>query len=396
MTSLCVTPGPGAALGAACQSHSACASGYCHLGLCTESCKSYCPDGLLCQESYEPIPETPTGETLVPVPVCLPGSGVVVWDPAGWAAEYKNQAPIPSLAVSFTLQLTSEVATDWPLLRSLSGATATLYDINNESDSPLRVTPEVAVMTAMVPNAPQITLDNGGWYKFSSLSATVTEGSFVPSSAPVHAKMVYKFGPGGKMDRGTLNVRFVILPMAGSSCRSLNASNAPTVLSAAVETMRTIYAQADIELGQVEYVDLNRPDLARIDGWDETAMGRLFETSTQFADGFLNFFLVQSLEMDGLLGVSGGIPGPMFPGTVHSGVVIDWCTEWYLKAAGIGRVAAHEAGHYLGLFHTIEEDGSTDLLDDTARDNFMYWADEEKTYLSPGQSFVMRNHPLVR
>lgn len=66
--------------------------------------------------------------------------------------------------------------------------------------------------------------------------------------------------------------------------------------------------------------------------------------------------------------------------------------------AGLGKLLAHEVGHALGLYHSIESDGSTDLLSDTASDNLMNYRPTLATSagLTWMQSEVMRRHPLVR
>lgn len=65
-------------------------------------------------------------------------------------------------------------------------------------------------------------------------------------------------------------------------------------------------------------------------------------------------------DVDGVLGVAGDIPGPLAP-TTRSGVLVD-----ALSSAGpdgafndeetrlLAETLAHEAGHYLGLFHPVE------------------------------------------
>ena len=59
---------------------------------------------------------------------------------------------------------------------------------------------------------------------------------------------------------------------------------------------------------------------------------------------------------------------------------------------------AHEIGHYLGLYHAVEEDGLTDPLDDTGPDNIMHPRPELATAVgfSPSQGRVMRMHPAAR
>jgi hypothetical protein len=64
----------------------------------------------------------------------------------------------------------------------------------------------------------------------------------------------------------------------------------------------------------------------------------------------------------------------------------------------LGRLITHELGHYLGLYHSVEEDGTADLLDDTGADNLMHY--RPSTVASPAfsasQFRVMRRHPAVR
>jgi len=66
-------------------------------------------------------------------------------------------------------------------------------------------------------------------------------------------------------------------------------------------------------------------------------------------------------------------------------------------AAGLGKLIAHELGHYLGLYHSIEEDGTIDKLDDTDADNIMNFRPQSVSAPSFSQSQfrVMRRHPAI-
>lgn len=64
----------------------------------------------------------------------------------------------------------------------------------------------------------------------------------------------------------------------------------------------------------------------------------------------------------------------------------------------LGQVLAHEIGHFLGLFHTVEADASSDDLSDTSAANLMNFnpVATSSVGLSPTQVQIMRRHPLLR
>jgi hypothetical protein len=71
---------------------------------------------------------------------------------------------------------------------------------------------------------------------------------------------------------------------------------------------------------------------------------------------------------------------------------LNWPPEY------LARLIAHELGHALGLYHSVEEDGTTDLLDDTGPDNLMNFRPSAapESGFSPSQFRVQRRHPLIR
>lgn len=185
---------------------------------------------------------------------------------------------------------------------------------------------------------------------------------------------------------------------------------------------------ANIGVGAVEYFDVSGADATRyavidsVEGEDSELAG-LFRLSAPRAGRRLNVFLVQSIEAGGegfrAIGIAGGIPGPVgLHGSQHSGVVVAFDPAIVGSSDAVGHVLAHEAGHYLGLFHSTERAqpcephetpgvddcgpfGAGDTLADTAygdRDNLMYFriVDGGANHaLSAGQSFVLRRNPLV-
>lgn len=77
-----------------------------------------------------------------------------------------------------------------------------------------------------------------------------------------------------------------------------------------------------------------------------------------------------SEEVRTILGIAAGIPGSMGTKGNANGVMVSLAIDSeggsvFRSAAEVAKVAAHEIGHFIGLFHTTERTGRTDPLDDT-------------------------------
>lgn len=168
-----------------------------------------------------------------------------------------------------------------------------------------------------------------------------------------------------------------------------------------------------IALGDVTHVDLPRPDLDIIHTWEEA--GRLFRTSADVGrDRALNVYCVQKFDspLNPVVGLSGGIPGPLLRGTPDSGIAIRM-EPFFQCSDCLGAYAslmAHEIGHYLGFYHTTEADlAHWDPMLDTPEctQDFPYGCADfpyvmfplihsANTVWSPAQAGIARTHPLVR
>jgi hypothetical protein len=156
-----------------------------------------------------------------------------------------------------------------------------------------------------------------------------------------------------------------------------------------VSTLSSIYAQVGICVRTVTVYDV--PTWAEdqygsnVDA-DKTgpcsALDQMFTLSQ--GGNALDLFLVQSITASSLgagqtvVGVDGTIPGPAtIGGTIHSGAAVSLADLGSAGCSGpvdVGRcgpdlvayIAAHEGGHYMGLFHTSESSGEFfDPLTDT-------------------------------
>ncbi len=119
-------------------------------------------------------------------------------------------------------------------------------------------------------------------------------------------------------------------------------------------------------------------------------LDQMFLLSAAHPGNTANIFLVQSMRSSStsggntIVGIDGTIPGPSsLNGTVHSGAVVA-AADMFTQSTGsacsglvnlaqcgadrVAYIAAHETGHYLGLFHTTEQNGGDfDTLSDTGK-----------------------------
>ncbi len=170
----------------------------------------------------------------------------------------------------------------------------------------------------------------------------------------------------------------VALYLVGGSATAATAVSDPA-LARMVQTLGQIYAGAGLCLGSVTAFDV--PSWARTKygsglGVDDTSpcsdLDQMFTLSG--AGKQLNLFLVNDLvanHQNGatVVGVDGTIPGPStVGGTINSGAAVSSAdlstsgcgstTDYrHCGADEVAYIAAHEGGHWMGLYHTTEQTG---------------------------------------
>jgi hypothetical protein len=222
-------------------------------------------------------------------------------------------------------------------------------------------------------------------------TATCTGGS---STSTYDVKVLLK--PGPVPTTGTIDVGFYLVT---GSFDASTAAGDPRVRRM-VQALSTFLANGGFCLGNVSFFDVPgwakmKYGILKIDETTDPSTGTLpcsnldqMFTLTQYAPPGrrMNLFLVDAIQStppqgapQTVVGIDGTIPGPStIDGTVHSGAAVTVAdlvgatscgTSIDLRSCGadvVAYIAAHEAGHFLGLYHTTESSGELfDPLADT-------------------------------
>jgi hypothetical protein len=198
----------------------------------------------------------------------------------------------------------------------------------------------------------------------------------------------------GVAQQGTLDVAFYVVGNSTSLPNAAAAAVSPGV-KRMISTLSGLYANAGICIRSVTFYDVQqwaRDAYGTSISADNTgpcsALDQMFTLSlSSTSRPVLNFFLVQNISSSSkggggtVVGIDGTIPGPgAIGGTVHSGAAVSMADLGALDCGGgpvdLGNcgpdltayIAAHEGGHYFGLFHTTEAEGENfDPITDTLK-----------------------------
>lgn len=390
----------GSAAGAECSSTADCRTGVCHFGVCSDLCGQTgdCGSGNVCEEisviegGAQILSACPDLSSLPRAKLCQPERARLVRDLGSVADGKVIVLDFPEGAASFSLVGRTEGAepVGFGRLEAPDGE-----EIFLSTDDPAQMLkndvwfyPDAFVSTLQVPTTPDHSLARGPFC------------ASVKSGGPLQVEAIVKRDQGGDVPHGklSLNIYLTGLEAAGCGLAGITAATASShaVLSDALESARTIFEGAAIELGELSYHDRTTiPAIATLTTSDPSTFDPVFALATESQGFSVDVFVVKTIP-DGA-GFAGHMPGPPGKhGLPRSGVVVSADTAC-TKTLGV--TIAHEVSHLLGLFHNYQPDpGFEDPIADSSsgKENLMYiTATPESTQISPGQGFVLRRHPNV-
>lgn len=409
----------------ACESDEDCVQGQCELGRCVLFCETPgdCTNATSgaageddgCYGLY-----TATDYGLVPMKGCLPRSGTIELD----LPEQTDSLGLPENVVSATLfaaakNYDTDYYTGFADLYDPQGNS--LFDLSNQTDFydfPLRYVPSEGTSTLLISSSPELAPIRSGVYTFSSF-AQKSNGL----SGPVAVKLRLKFGE-AMPAKGHVNLHVFFPDLTGGcwegddpNASPLNAHVAQSAFASFEKKFRQIYAQVGVTIDTITYADIAGPADITVpqNGGASESMDALLQAASAGDDpDTMEIVIVRNIfttpmSMGGgsILGIAGGIPAsPGIPGTPHSGAVVAEDAAC-ISMTSLALTAAHELGHTLGLFHAVEQDGSTDQLSDTddspgmywhgdtPNNNLMFWLEGGGSTLSPLQGQVIRVNPTI-
>ncbi len=303
---------------------------------------------------------------------------------------------IPADAIAFTVEGVTDSGTVSGL-RLLEGPGAREYE-NETLTGPYIWRQNPGLHLSQVPNTDRNEVQlvaGGGTYRLKLWRVS-------GSDTDVDVRILVQRRPAGGTDViGTIDLN-VFLADAITPTAATAASDA--TLGTVLTTVDNILAQQGVRLGDIDYYDINDATYDDVTGAE---FGPLLATSSVASEVRLNLFFVRTAIGGGILGVAAMLGGPAINGTTQSGVMSLYTTN---NPAFIGLVAAHEIGHFIGLAHTVEQNGQHDDITDTAQcpatgtngtcttaggGYLMHWQAVGGSTITDGQGGVLRGHPLV-
>ena len=393
---------------------SACGRGLCVVaGTCVVPCASIddCGDGERCAEVYV----RSSVSALQPMRAC---TRIVVAPPDVTARVSLGAATSPGDFLPFGASIDHAARTTLALFTTQSGGQLLIESLSDSSGSvvfdlaslgpdlppPLNpVNPASEALTVLLPSGAELAR---GAYRVDLLGE---------NRGPIDLVELQRNGFGTVLD---LDLYFVAGRLGGSAAAPISPE-----LQRALDRFSEFYARLGILIGEVRTHELVGGLARGFASLEMDVTGNLPETAALFAltagapSASVSWFFVRDAE--GVLGIAGGVPGAQcLPGTAASGIVIS--SDLMGSGVALESVLIHETGHFLGLFHTSESDGTIlDPFDDTpacgldrdldfdgfllpsecvgaGADNIMFWAATEAATISDSQAALVSGALLLR
>ena len=346
----------------------------------------------------------PGGPVRIPVLGSAPGDGsetVVDFglQPFAGNATARLSVDVPADAISLTVEGYDPAGGIRLGLGELIGPGGKIYE-NTALTGAYIWLEGTEVFATTVPNTDRTNVQlvpGGGTYQFRIRRLSGFGGQ-------VRVRAIVEERAGGSTNVGTLDLNVWlangITPTAAGATSDARLQNILARIDA-------ILAGQGVRVGDVDYYDVSNPAFDQITS--EAEFGQLLRTTSAAAAVRLNLFFVETALGGNVVGAAATISGPKRNGTSMSGVMSIYGGG--LTPNVIGMIAAHELGHFLGLYHTVEQGGAHDFIDDTANcppsgtnlicptaggGYLMHWQALGGTSLTNGQGHVARAHPLMR
>jgi len=310
--------------------------------------------------------------------------------------------PQTGLSESFEFDLPGDSLS---LLIVVRGASDTLYTLTSLTDPegnvvvkdnwhqgkntavclacPNRIAAFPGTHAALLPNAPNVTLRPGRWKArygaFQSLP-------FTPATDAADVRVFIKRGD-ELPETGTLKLALFHRldgPLDGPATEEKR--------SQLTADLSDVFAQAGVT---ISHTFNPLPDLPP--SGNRAALPALGDTLPLGDDAVPVLMFDELFDGDNAITGFSPVPGGR---TEFGGSLVAVQATSPQESKALGHVVAHETGHYLGLWHTRESDGTgiVDPLPDTeiASDDNLMTPDLRGTVLTEMQSTILRRHPLVR
>ncbi|MBK8481286.1 MAG: hypothetical protein IPL40_08940 [Proteobacteria bacterium] len=398
-------PPPSAAerfLTEACADDSACRSGLCQAGSCSQPCGS-CPALTACDGA-----ELQREGLLLNHALCLPEPALRVLELGPLVTPVTGAPPlrfeVGADAVSLIIFAEDSDGLRVALRRLVAPDGTVLVDSDDPSAAPLRASAYIGTATLLLPGSddPRAALQVGSY--------ELTVGTYEPARfdalVPVEGALeriavVTRRRAGG----GLLDLNLHVTPGTGLTAATAPESDYAQGVLARVDSL--FRQRFGVALGEVRWADLPASADAVPDGNQARALVSSAAVDSGSHGSAANVFFVKTLGFAaGFAGVVPGVPGLLK--RPASGVVLARSAD----VQTMGALMAHELGHFLGLWHTSDPEGSgaNDPISDTPacaagsatascpdRSNLMFpsFVVRGALAISSGQAAVLRSSPWL-